>query len=119
MGRGTRIWPFWVKTVGACIDYGAVVRAGCGKCKTIFDVDLHAIAVQRGYNFVLVDQQLRCRVSSCRGKAHFLAAASLADPFMTLINSDEDPVGVAGKRPIDLEPPEDPPRPPAIASARA
>jgi hypothetical protein len=105
-----RIWPHFFRTVGAMLDHGAVVRAGCARCGTIFDVDLHAIVARRGRDYSLIDKELTCKVTRCRGTSFFLAAARMESALITLLNVKVDPLQVEGRglRPIDLEPPEPP-----------
>jgi hypothetical protein len=102
------------------IQTGAVVRAGCAKCRTIFDVDLRAIEAVRGADFRLIDQTAACRITRCRGRCYFLAARSMDSEVMTLANASLlDPIGVAGLRAADLEPPDSPPPVASAASRQA
>ncbi|WP_129792545.1 hypothetical protein [Sphingosinicella sp. CPCC 101087] len=92
------------------LERGVIVRVGCARCDTFFDVDLAAIAAKRGPNFNLVDQEIKCKVSRCRGPSYFVAAESRDARLITLIDADVDPLSVnkRGLRPLDLEPPEPP-----------
>lgn len=112
-----RILPFWCRTVGSAIDNGVVVRVACDSCHSVFDVDLRAIAAARGRAHSLVDARPLCKLTACRGSAYFLAARSMAEPFLTLISRDEDPLCIRGRRPIDFEPPDG--APPAGETARS
>lgn len=106
-----RIWPHWARTVGGMIRQGAIVRVGCVKCRTFFDVDLMAIGRNRGEEYSLIDQTTQCKISKCRGTGYFIAARSMLDPIMTLVRASMNPLCLNGVRPIDLEPksPEEPP----------
>ena len=115
-----RIWPHWARTVGGMIRQGAVVRVGCVKCRTFFDVDLVAVARARGDDYSLIDRTSQCKITRCRGTAYFIGAESMRDPIMTLVNASMNPLCLEGVRPIDLEPsaPEEPPpNEPARAAA--
>lgn len=56
-----------------------------------------------------MDQHTQCRISACRGRAFFIAAGGMYQPFQILTRSADAQHCVAGKRPIDLEPPDPPP----------
>lgn len=121
MGRSRRrIWPFFFKTVGAMFDHGVIVRVGCVRCGTIFDVDLRAIALRRGRDYCLIDREVTCKVTKCRGTGFFLAACSMTTPLLTLLNAHVDPLSIErnGLRPIDIEPPEPPDRERSAARVR-
>jgi hypothetical protein len=118
MGGVGTIWPVWCRTVGGAINQGAVVRAVCSSCGTMFDVDLVALRDRRGGSFSLIDQHTQCRISLCRGRAFFIAAGGMYYPFQILTSSADASTSAEGKRPIDLEAPPDPP-PGAAAAARA
>jgi hypothetical protein len=105
-----RIWPAFYRTVGAMLDHGTIVRAGCARCDTVFDVDLRAIIARRGRDYSLIDKEITCKVSKCRGTGFFLAAARMDTALITLLNAHVDPLLIErkGLRPIDFEPPEPP-----------
>jgi hypothetical protein len=90
------------------IEKGVVVRVGCARCRTFFDVDLIGIARARGPDYCLIDRTTQCKVTRCRGRGYFIAASSMVEPIITLTNASMDPFGLNGLRPIDLEP-SDPP----------
>ncbi|MGE5563103.1 MAG: hypothetical protein ACM3ZV_07305 [Bacillota bacterium] len=119
MGGVSTIWPFWCTSIGGAIRQGAVIRAVCSECGTIFDVDLIALRDRRGPGFSLIDQHTQCRISRCRGNAFFIAAGGMYQPYQILTTSADASHSVAGRRPIDLEPPSDPPRGPAAAAHAA
>lgn len=112
-----RIWPVFYRTVGAMLDQGVIVRAGCARCDSIFDVDLRAIVARRGRDYSLIDREITCKLSKCRGQGFFLAAARMDTQLLTLLNADVDPLLIErkGLRPIDLEPPDPPYRGAAAA----
>jgi len=111
-----RIWPHWARTVEKMIAQSAVVRAGCVKCRTFFDVDLPATARVRGGDFSLIDRTSQCKISKCRGTAYFVAARSMCDPIMTLVNCSMNPLQIEGVTPLDLEPSADDDPPPTEPS---
>src|ERR1043165_3131574 len=88
MPWGKRIWPVWARTVGGMIARGAAVRVHCRQCGTFFDVDLVAIRKARGDAHSLINASTGCRITSCRGRAYFLAAASMTERFLLLVTSD-------------------------------
>lgn len=98
----------------------AVVRAGCVKCGTFFDVDLLATARVRGNDYSLIDRVSQCKITRCRGTVYFIAARSMRDPLMTLVNASMNPLRLEGVVPADLEPSADddpPPEAPARIAA--
>jgi len=102
------------------IKAGVVVRVGCVRCATVFDVDLKAIERARGASATLIGVSPICKVTRCRGQSFFLAATSLQAPLVTLIEPDVNPLGLDGTLPIDLEPPGSPgPDEPALHQKRA
>jgi hypothetical protein len=111
-----RIWPAAFRTIDGMIRGGTVVRVGCADCGQFFDVDLKALERRRGPGFSLVDQQCTCRLTCCRGRAYFVAAATMNAMLVTLVDADVDPLRLNGIRALDLEPPEPPP---GLAHARA
>ena len=121
VGAGERkIWPFWVRSVGAMVENGIVARVGCVKCGTFFDVDLAAVRAARGKDYSLIDRTMQCKITRCRGRAYFIAARSMFEPLMTLTNASMDPFKLNGRLPIDLEPPDtDPPTEPREHRAMA
>ena len=116
MGGVVTLWPSWCRTVDGAIQTGAVVRACCRDCGTIFDVDLRAILNKRGPRFSLINQHTQCRISRCRGRAYFIAVAGMDQPYQLLMAAGDPDNTVVGQRPIDLEPDWDPP---GGAAARA
>jgi hypothetical protein len=115
MGGVINLWPHWCRTIEGAIRHGAVLRAVCGQCGTIFDLDLHAIERRRGPQFSLIDEHTQCRISKCRGRAYFLAASGMFQPYVLLMTAGDPADLPVGMRPIDLEPLPDPP--PAAAKA--
>ncbi len=115
MGRRNRIWPVQLRSVGAMIDAGVVVRVGCARCSTIFDVDLKAIERARGRDASLINASPICKVTRCRGQSFFLASLGMDRPVQTLIEPDVNPLGLDGTLARDLEPPGGPTAPAAEA----
>lgn len=112
-------WPRWVETVGDMIEAKTIVRAACVKCRNFFDVDLAAILAIRGARYSLIDKRPRCKISTCRGKCFFLAAASSTSPLRPLVTDATRLLAMFGMRSIeDVEPPPDPPRPRPPAAQR-
>ncbi len=97
---------------------GVVVRVGCAKCSTVFDVDLKAVERTRGGHASLINARPACKVTRCRGEAYFLAAFDMDKPLQTLVEPDTNPLGLDGQLPCDLEPENPPPRPASAAKLR-
>ena len=113
-----RIWPLWARTVGGMIGRGAAVRAHCRQCENFFDVDLVAIRRARGEHHSLIDGSTDCRLTRCRGRMYFVAAASMTDRFLLLVNAtmvQREPLEAL--RPIDIEPQDGPPPSESAAAA--
>ncbi|HEX8583076.1 MAG TPA: hypothetical protein VF680_01535 [Allosphingosinicella sp.] len=102
------------------IRRGAVVRVACLGCETFFDVDLPAVARRRGENESLVDATVDCKITRCRGRGYFLAARSMDENFLLLVNPSMEALRARFEtiRPVDIEPP-DSPRPTEPAELRA
>lgn len=119
MGKGRRIWPHWLRSVGDMIDNCVIVRLGCPDCRTFFDVDLRALERARGRGVSLIDARPSCKVTRCRGSGFFVAARRMQDPLTLLLSGAALGGTIAGLRAADLEPPQDdPPDPVAIAMAK-
>jgi hypothetical protein len=104
------------------IKRGAAVRVHCRQCEEFFDVDLVAVRRARGPDHSLIDASTDCRISRCRGRAYFLAAPSMEETFLLLVNADMVQRGrLESLRPLDVEPPtsDEPPPPPAQSAAVA
>jgi hypothetical protein len=102
------------------IARGAVVRVHCRQCLNFFDVDLIAIRRARGEQHSLIDGSTACRITSCRGRGYFLAAASMAEEFLLLVNADMvSRERIEKLRPIDIEPPSSDEPPPSEAASVA
>lgn len=113
-----RIWPVWARTVGGMIRQGAVVRVHCRQCATFFDVDLAGISRARGDDHSVVDGSTSCRITSCRGRGYFLAAASMEETFLLLVNANMvQREALEQLRPVDIEPPTSGAPPPARAES--
>lgn len=101
------------------IDRGAIVRFACMKCRTVLDVDLHAVALVRGRSVSLLGATAQCKISTCRGHGHFVYSSGSREAFLMLVDAPETvtPSWLRGLRPCDVEAPDDPPpRSPAAAS---
>jgi hypothetical protein len=102
------------------IEHGSIVRFACLDCRTIFDVDLPAIARLSGASTSLFGAVARCKSSRCRGHGHFLFAPDLDSPFILLVTDPDrwTPSWLQGLTPMDVDAPDDP-LPGAPAAARA
>lgn len=113
-GGEARIWPHWVRSLGAMIEARAQVRFACPACKRLYDVDLASLAILKGREWTLVDRRARCKASRCRASGRFVAATAGDQPFLLLSASERLPDWLTGARPVDHEPPHsEPPTPPA------
>jgi hypothetical protein len=92
------------------IDAGVIVRFACMTCRTIFDVDLVAVAVVRGRGFSLIGANAKCKISRCRGDGSFIASIRSDHTFLLLKDRPEVhmPKWLIGLRPVDIDPPPDP-----------
>jgi hypothetical protein len=106
-----RIWPVWVRSLGAMWEAGAIVRFACPRCERVYDVDLEALISLRGRTWSLVDRRARCKASKCRASGAFVAAQTPDQRFIWLHGRDMIPAFVAHSRPRDHEPPEACPEP--------
>ena len=118
MAGKVRIWPVHFRSVGAMLDRGVVLRVGCARCRTVFDVDLKSIERARGRAATLINASPICKVTRCRGQTFFLASSGMDKPLQTLVEPDVNPLGMDGILPRDLEPPGDPSPPAAVARQR-
>jgi hypothetical protein len=100
-----RIWPVWVRNLGAMIEAGVIVRFACDACRRVYDVDVASLAVLRGREWSLVGRGARCKASKCRSRGPFVAAINRETPFLCL--AGEMPSWLVGARPRDHEAPED------------
>jgi hypothetical protein len=109
-----RIWPAWMRTLGAMIEADAIVRFVCTKCKRVYDVDVGALALLRGREWSLIGRKARCKASTCRRSGFFVAASGMDQPFVNL-GGGETPKWLIGARPREHEAPDNDPdddRPP-------
>lgn len=113
MQEAGRIWPVWVRSLGAMAEAGAIVRFACPRCERVYDVDLDALISLRGRAWSLVDRRARCKASRCRASGCFVAAQTRDQRFLWLHGRDATPAFVTNSRPRDHEPPEGGPMPPA------
>ena len=102
-----RIWPVWVRNLGAMIEAGAIARFACGACRRIYDVDLPSLAILRGREWSLVGRTARCKASKCRARGLFVASLNMDTPFLCL--GERMPDWLVGARPREHEVGEDGP----------
>ena len=100
-----RIWPVWVRNMGAMIEAGVIVRFACDSCRRVYDVDVASLAILRGREWSLVGRSAKCKASKCRARGLFVAAINRETPFLCL--GAEMPSWLIGARPKDHEAPED------------
>lgn len=98
-----RIWPIWVRNLGAMIEAGVIVRFACDVCRRVYDVDTASLAVLRGREWSLVGRTARCKASKCRARGLFVAAINQETPFLCL--GREMPSWLIGARPKEHEAP--------------
>lgn len=114
-----RIWPVWVRNLGAMIEAGVMVRFACDACRRVYDVDVASLAVLRGREWSLIGRSARCKASKCRERGLFVASLNRETPFLCL--GAQMPSWLIGGRPRDHEPSEDdrpPPPPPGVDPVR-
>lgn len=102
-----RIWPVWVRNLGAMIEAGAIARFACGACRRVYDVDLPSLAILRGREWSLVGRTARCKASKCRARGMFVASLNMDTPFLCL--GERMPDWLVGARPREHEVGEDGP----------
>ena len=100
-----RIWPVWVRNLGAMIEAGVIVRFACDACRRVYDVDVASLAILRGREWSLVGRTARCKASQCRARGLFVAAINRETPFLCL--GREMPSWLIGARPKDHDAGED------------
>jgi hypothetical protein len=110
--------PRWSLSVGGLLRAKAEVRFACERCRTLFDVDLKALAQLRGCEACLVNVEARCKVSACRGRGFFLAAPSRDDALFPLVTARPFASWTAGPTPRDFEPAPVRPIPPGHGGPR-
>jgi hypothetical protein len=102
-----RIWPMWVRNLGAMIEAEVIVRFACDPCRRVYDVDLASLAMLRGREWSLIGRGARCKASRCRARGRFVAAINRETPFLCL--GGDMPTWLIGARPKEHEaPPEGP-----------
>lgn len=72
MARKVKLRPTWTANLGAMIEAGIEVRAGCSRCGRWKVVDLEKLAAIKGRDFDLWNRRSVCRFTDdCAGPVKF------------------------------------------------
>lgn len=88
--RKVRIWPAWMRTVDKMIENGVRVKASCGSCSRVEEVDLNRIKMLNGGDgsMSLINKRGRCKHCD-GGRVVFLYERGENAPFFPLLDSSD------------------------------